>query len=65
MINKEYINYIENMSKELIRSLKESLIEYQVNNHYIYSSSNRAKFKRLRVELTKELMKVEQSIYRR
>ena len=61
---KDKILYIENMCKELIKSLKDTQKEIESNEYYyLFQSPNRAKFKRLRVELTKELMKVQKDIY--
>lgn len=63
-LTREKVNYVNSMSKELIKSLKEILKYYENNNdRYLYSSENRAKFKRLRVELTKELMQIQRVIY--
>lgn len=53
-ITKDKISYIESMCKKLIKSLKDTQKEFETNENYIFSSANRAKFKRLRVELTKE-----------
>ena len=64
MINREHINYIETITKELIKSLRESALEYKINDNYIFSSPHRARFKRLRVELTKLLLEAEKSIYK-
>lgn len=62
MLTKEKINYLEIMQKELISSLKESLKELE-KNEYLFHSSNRAKFKRLRVEITKKMVDIEKEIY--
>ncbi len=62
-LSKDRILYIENMCKELIKSLKATQRELENNQNYIFTSANRAKFKRLRVELTKELMQIQNEIY--
>ena len=61
-ITKDKISYIESMCKELIKSLKDTQKEFETNENYIFASANRAKFKRLRVELTKELMQIQNEI---
>ncbi len=61
-ITKEKIQYLETMSKELITQLKEFKKE-QDESEYIASSSARAKFDRLRLILTKELILVRNMMY--
>ena len=61
-ISNTEINYIEVMAVNLVQSLKDINSEYD-KDRYIYSSSARAKFDRLRVELGKELMKIRRAIY--
>ena len=61
---KERIYFIESLQNELISALKKATNELQ-KEQYIYASSNRAKFKRLRVELTKQLFEAEKLIYKR
>lgn len=61
-INKERLNYIEQMMKEIIKALKD--FNSEDTEHYIYQSSNRAKFDRLRLELTKELLNLKKDIYK-
>lgn len=60
-LEKKKVEYIEFMTKELVKSLYK--ISDQLKNEYVYASEDRAKFKRLRVELTKELMDVQKEIY--
>lgn len=60
-LEKKKVEYIEFMTKELVKSLYK--ISDQLKNEYVYASEDRAKFKRLRVELTKELMDVQREIY--
>ena len=54
------VNYVENMCADLVKSLKICLI---YNNDYIYQKPERARFKRLRVELGKKLMEIQKKIY--
>lgn len=60
-LEKKKVEYIEFMTKELVKSLYK--ISDQLKNEYVYASEDRAKFKRLRVELAKELMDVQKEIY--
>lgn len=60
-ITQEQINYIETMSKNLIKALKD--FNKEDNEYYCYASENRAKFNRLRLELTKELINIKKRIY--
>lgn len=60
-LEKKKVEYIEFMTKELVKSLYK--ISDQLKNEYVYASEDRAKFKRLRVELAKELMDVQREIY--
>lgn len=60
-LEKKRVEYIEFMAKELVKSLYK--ISDQLKNEYVYVSEDRAKFKRLRVELAKELMDVQKEIY--
>lgn len=62
-LSKDRVLYIENICKELIKSLKGTQRELENNQNYIFASANRAKFKRLRVELAKELMQIQNEIY--
>lgn len=53
------------MTKELVKALKDTHKEFFSNGKgYLFSSSNRAKFKRLRIELTKHLVEVEKELYK-
>lgn len=56
------INYIDYISSELVAELKAIQSELE-KNKYLFSSDSRARFKRLRVELTKELVKIEKQVY--
>lgn len=62
-ISNTEIDYISTMCCLLINSLKDYNMECKEDD-YIYSSSNRAKFDRLRIELNKELMKIRKVIYK-
>lgn len=58
------VNYVENMSKDLVHSLREILKYYENNiDMYLYNSPERARFGRLRVELGKKLMEIQKKIY--
>lgn len=63
-INTDRINYIETMTKELMKALKDTNKEIDKREGYLFQSNNRAKFERLRIELTKELLKVKKEWYR-
>ena len=60
-------DYIEAMTKELVESLRGVYIDMveAKNDGYmsLWNSSSRAKYKRLRVELTKELMNIQKELY--
>ena len=56
------VNYIDVMATKLVDALREFNSEYDAER-YVYSSSARARFDRLRVELNKELMRVRRKIY--
>lgn len=63
-LSKNDVNYVENMSKDLVHSLREILKYYENNNdRYLFNSPERARFKRLRVELGKKLMEIQKAIY--
>ena len=55
------VNYVENMCADLVKSLEICLI-YD-DDDYIYQMPERARFKRLRVELGKKLMEIQNKIY--
>lgn len=61
MLKKEEITYIEQMTKQIVNTLKE-IAKY--DDDYIYQIPERAKFDRLRVELNKELMAIRKRIYK-
>ena len=58
----EEINYIRTMCNQLIHAIEEYNKEVK-EDEFIFASSNRAKFDRLRVELTKEMMKLRKKLY--
>lgn len=62
-VSEKEINYIETMCSLLINTLKDFNNECKENT-YVFSSPNRAKFDRLRLELNKELIKVKKEVYR-
>lgn len=55
------INYIEFICEFLPKTLK--AIQKEQKDGYIYASENRARFDRLRIEMTKTLMKIKKKIY--
>jgi len=63
MLTNEEIKYIECMCRELVKNLKNVKEDLDKEDHYIFSSPNRAKFKRLRIELSNKLMEVQKQIY--
>lgn len=63
-LTKKDVIYLEEMTKNIIKSLKIILKYYENNNdRYLYNSAERARFKRLRVELGKKLMEIQKIIY--
>ena len=58
----EDIYYIDRMCTDIIDSLNNISAELS-KTHYLHSSKDRAKFKRLRVQLSKELLEIERKIY--
>lgn len=56
------INYVDYICDMLPKTLK--AIQQEQKNGYIYASENRARFDRLRIEITKTLMKIRKRIYR-
>lgn len=66
MIDKYDINYVQHLCKQLVNSMQDTLDEFndKNNSEYMYSSPHRAKFKRLRVELTKHLVQIEKQMYK-
>lgn len=63
-MNNEEIKYLEQMYKRSIKTLKEFMKE-QNEDRYIFSSRNRAEFNRLRLEITRELLRLENKMYNR
>lgn len=64
-LNKK-IDYIEQLTDRVIKSLKSYSNEVKDNHiYYFCSNPNRAKFSRLRIELVKELKSLEDCIYGR
>ena len=59
-LSKNDVNYVENMCADLVKSLKICL---NYDDDYIYKMPERARFKRLRVELGKKLMEIQNKIY--
>jgi hypothetical protein len=56
------INYVDYICDMLPKTLK--AIQQEQKDGYIYASENRARFDRLRIEITKTLMKIRKEIYR-
>lgn len=63
-MNNAEIQYLEQMYKRSINTLK-SFISEEANDEYIFQSRNRAEFNRLRLEITKELLRLENKMYKR
>lgn len=63
-MNNAEIQYLEQMYKRSINTLKSFIIE-EANDEYIFQSRNRAEFNRLRLEITKELLRLENKMYKR
>lgn len=56
------INYVDFICDMLPKTLK--AVKQEQKDGYIYASENRARFDRLRIEITKTLMKIRKKIYR-
>ena len=56
------INYVDYICDILPKTLK--AIQREQKDGYIYASENRARFDRLRIEISKTLMKIRKKIYR-
>lgn len=54
-----YVQYICEKIPKLLRNIQKE----QEEEYYIYQSSNRAEFERLRINLNKELMRIKKTIY--
>ena len=63
-MNNAEIQYLEHMYKRSINTLKSFMLE-EANDEYIFQSRNRAEFNRLRLEITKELLRLENKMYKR
>ena len=63
-MNNAEIQYLEQMYKRSINTLK-SFMREETNDEYIFQSRNRAEFNRLRLEITKELLRLENKMYKR
>lgn len=63
-MNNAEIQYLEQMYKRSINTLK-SFMSEEANDEYIFQSKNRAEFNRLRLEITKELLRLENKMYKR
>lgn len=59
-LNMQDVTYVENMCADLVKSLAICL---KYGEDYVYHSPERARFKRLRVELGKKLMEIQKKIY--
>lgn len=56
------INYVDYICDMLPKTLK--AIQQEQKDGYIYASENRARFDRLRIEITKTLMQIRKRIYK-
>lgn len=56
------INYVDYICDMLPKTLK--AIQQEQKDGYIYASENRARFDRLRIEISKTLMKIRKNIYK-
>lgn len=56
------INYVDYICDMLPNTLK--AIQQEQKDGYIYASENRARFDRLRIEITKTLMQIRKKIYK-
>ena len=63
-MNNVEIQYLEQMYKRSIKTLKGFMSE-ENEDEYIFSSRNRAEFNRLRLEITKELLRLKNKMYKR
>ena len=63
-MNNTEIQYLEQMYNRSINALKSFMIE-EANDEYLFQSRNRAEFNRLRLEITKELLRLENKMYKR
>ena len=63
-MNNAEIQYLEQIYKRSINNLK-SFMREEANDEYIFQSRNRAEFNRLRLEITKELLRLENKMYKR
>ena len=59
------ITYLKALTKNLIDALTEYEQELNRGHPQSWSSSNRAKYSRLRIETTKEMKKIEDYLYNR
>ena len=63
-MNNTEIQYLELMNNRSINALKSFMFE-ETNDKYLFQSRNRAEFNRLRLEITKELLRLENKMYKR
>lgn len=63
-MNNAEIQYLERMYNRSINALKSFMLE-EANDEYLSQSRNRAGFNRLRLEITKELLRLENKMYKR
>lgn len=61
-IKNSTVLYIEALCVSLLQSMRAFNKEAE-NDDFIYSSSNRARFERLRIELAKELIAIQKTMY--
>lgn len=62
-IKQSDINYVESICEYLPQLLHDINNEIEKNDYYIYASKNRAKFDRLRLELSEKLLEIKKVIY--
>ena len=55
----DYVDYICDMLPKTLKA-----IQREQKDGYIYASENRARFDRLRIEISKTLMKIRKKIYK-
>lgn len=62
-LNTQDITYVKNMCADLVKSLALYRKHIEDCDGYVFQNSERARFKRLRVELGKKLMEIQKAIY--
>lgn len=63
-IHKNTIEYVQMLCDLLPKTLNEINADYDKGKGYLFQSEARARFDRLRIELTKYLVKVKKDIYK-